>query len=264
MIGIQNIGNSCYLNAALQLLFNSTDFCKMIELNKNKSANINLISQNINLYKLKSNIFNPSSIKKIIDSRTDLFTGMIQSDSSEVILFLFDIINKNNNNFLIEITTNIKCKLSRCLHETNNIAKELFLLLPITNTLDNSYREYKIQEKLKSSYTCDKCKNNIISRKKIITSYWPDNLLIVLKRFGNNMIKDNTLIDIPLLWRHGYKLMGGIIHIGNLNGGHYIYYGYDETLNSWMLANDSNISTINNIDKYTSQSYILYYKKFKE
>lgn len=263
MIGIHNIGNSCYLNAALQLLFNSTDFCKMIELNKNKSSNINLISQNIDLYKKSNNTFNPSSIKRLIDNRTDLFTGMIQSDSSEVILFLFDIINLSNN-FLIEITTNIKCKLSICLHETNNITKEIFLLLPVTNNLDTSYREYKIQEKLKSSYTCDNCKNNIISRKKIITSYWPDNLLIVLKRFGNNMIKDNTLIEVPLVWRHGYKLMGGIIHMGNLNGGHYIYYGYDETKNIWILANDSNISTINDIDKYTSQSYILYYKKFKE
>jgi ubiquitin C-terminal hydrolase len=74
------------------------------------------------------------------------------------------------------------------------------------------------------------------------------------------MNKNNMDINIPLEWRHGYKLKGGIIHIGSYGGGHYIYYGNEN--NKWYLANDSNISNINNINEIVSKSYILYYIKY--
>ena len=70
-------------------------------------------------------------------------------------------------------------------------------------------------------------------------------------------------INIPINWRHGYKLMGGIIHMGNTGGGHYIYYGRDGE--KWFIANDSRISTIDNIEDFMknsgSQSYVLYYMR---
>jgi len=257
MKGIVNIGNSCYLNAVIQLLFNSPDFCKMVE----KSGN-ELIINNIKNYFTNNNLsFNPMEIKALLDQRTILFKGNDQCDSSEVIIFLFDILNINNkkNYFTIDTTINIKCKLNDCLHQNEHVEKDLILFLPITTDLDSSYREYKMYEKLESSYRCDNCNNNTISRKKIVTSNWPNNLIIVLKRFDINMRKNNNMVEVPLLWRHDYKLVGGIIHGGNMNGGHYIYYGYEN--NNWYIANDSNIIKVNNITQYVNNSYILYYRK---
>ena len=77
------------------------------------------------------------------------------------------------------------------------------------------------------------------------------------------MRKDNRQINIPLNWRHGYKLKGGIIHLGYYGGGHYIYYG--EKNNEWFVANDSSISKINDINSFINHqgkdSYILHYEK---
>ena len=79
------------------------------------------------------------------------------------------------------------------------------------------------------------------------------------------MRKNNNNVDIPINWRHGYTLCGGIVHMGSLNGGHYIYYGYNNKISKWFIANDSSISIINDVPSFientVSQSYILYYKK---
>ena len=135
----------------------------------------------------------------------------------------------------------------------------------MTNDLSESYRKYKSMEKLENdnAYQCDNCKKLTTARRKTITTKWPDNLIIVLKRFDHLMNKDNRQINIPLNWRHGYKLKGGIIHLGNYGGGHYIYYG--EENENWYIANDTNISKINNIEEFLntngSISYMLYYNK---
>lgn len=269
MKGIYNIGNSCYLNSALQMLFNSNTFREILK--------YTIFEKIIDTYD-KSTIFNPTDIKKIVSSNNNntniLFGNTDQQDSYEFIIYLFDVIDKilGKNNILykefgIKTTNNIKCKNSNCKKESDNISIELFLQLPITNELDlsDSYRTYKSIERLENdnAYFCEKCNKKVLARRKTITTKWPDNLIIVLKRFDYNMRKDNRQINIPLVWRHGYKLKGGIIHIGSYRGGHYIYFGEED--NNWFIANDTNISKINDIDEFMNnqgkQSYILYYYK---
>ncbi len=266
MNGIINIGNSCYLNSAIQMLFNSDGFK-----NITKST---IFEDFINKYK-NYKIYNPIEVKMIIAKNNQMFSNNNQQDSFEFIIYLFDILDKllgnSRNNILyrlfgIKITTNIKCKMSNCLKESSNIITELFLQLPITDELDlsDSYRKYKAMEILEkeNAYYCEYCKAKITARKNTITSNWPDNLIIVIKRFDHSMRKDNRNINIPLNWRHGYKLKGGIIHLGSFGGGHYIYYGHVN--NEWFIANDSNISNIDInsfINNQGKQSYILLYEK---
>jgi ubiquitin C-terminal hydrolase len=260
MKGIYNIGNSCYLNSVLQMLFNSDDF---------KIITKGTIFENIiNNYNNCSNYYNPSEIKALVAKNNKLFNNTDQQDSYEFMIYLFDILDKQSssilyNKFGIQTTFNIKCKMINCNKESNNISTELFLQLPMTDDLSDSYRKYKMMEKLENdnAYSCINCKTKTTARRNTITSKWPDNLIIVLKRFDHQMRKDNRKVNIPLNWRHGYKLKGGIIHLGNYGGGHYIYYG--EENNNWFIANDTNISSISNIEDFMNNngatSYILYY-----
>jgi ubiquitin C-terminal hydrolase len=227
-----------------------------------------------------SNIFNPTEIKGIVAKSNNntniLFANCNQQDSFEFMIYLLDAIDKTLGNsmnnvlydkFGLKTISNIKCKMSHCGKESENISIELFLQLPITDKLDlsDSYRIYKSISRLENenAYYCNKCNKKVVARKNTITSKWPDNLIIVLKRFDYNMRKDGRNINIPLIWRHGYKLKGAIIHMGSYGGGHYIYFG--EENNEWFIANDSHISKINDIEGFMNnqgkQSYILYYQK---
>jgi ubiquitin C-terminal hydrolase len=271
MKGISNIGNSCYLNSAIQMLFNSHDLRQIL---KNT-----IYDKIINNYD-NSNIFNPTEIKGIVAKSNNntniLFANCNQQDSFEFMIYLLDAIDKTLGNsmnnvlydkFGLKTISNIKCKMSHCGKESENISIELFLQLPITDKLDlsDSYRIYKSISRLENenAYYCNKCNKKVVARKNTITSKWPDNLIIVLKRFDYMMRKDGRQINIPLNWRHGYKLKGAIIHMGSFGGGHYIYFGKDNQ--NWYIANDSNISKINNIEDFMNnqgkQSYILYYQK---
>ena len=275
MKGLMNIGNTCYLNSAIQMILNIEDLCSLIINNAHMSNKLNIIAEFINQYNNPNSnqVINPVKIKELVGNRENMFGGYGQNDSSEFMIFLFDIINeeldKNNAfncNTIIGIKTaiNIKCKLVKCLATSEHFETDMFLYLPITSSLTESYRQYKTNEKLfgDNKYFCEKCNKQTIARKRIETTVWPNNLIIVLKRFDNRLKKNNKEINIPLYWRHNYRLLGGIIHSGDLRGGHYYYFGMRDS--RWYVFNDSNISLVQSEDELnslTKKAYVLNYKK---
>ena len=131
--------------------------------------------------------------------------------------------------------------------------------------LNECYRNYKISEKLEDDnrYFCEKCNKKRIASKRLQIETWPKNLIIVLKRFqqdGYSFSKNDNFLNIPVNWRHNYKLKGGVIHSGRLGGGHYVYFGnYND---KWYLFDDSHISKIkiNQLDDYKKRAYLLHYR----
>ena len=274
MKGFLNLGNTCYLNSGLQLLMNIPEFCQLVLNHKEISNELSLLSEFIILYHSDNNgSLKPKFIKKIVGKNNSTFNGFSQEDSQEFLIYFLDLIdnqikeNKLNNLLGLKINKVIKCKALSCLKMSVTNEIRLFLILDINNykDLNECYRNYKMSEKLEGDnrYFCENCNKKRIASKRIQIEKWPKNLIIVLKRFQQDnysFSKNDNFLNIPINWRHNYKLKGGVIHSGRLGGGHYVYFGnYND---KWYLFDDSHISKIkiNHLDDYKKRAYLLHYR----
>ena len=127
MKGFNNIGNTCYLNAGLQMLIQNKLLCNLILKYSQQSQILKIIGNFINEYYSASNqAITPIDIKRIVEQKQDLFCGYNQQDSTEFIVYLLNIIDEEIKKinttssgieqiFGIQINSRIKCKLKSCL-----------------------------------------------------------------------------------------------------------------------------------------------------
>jgi ubiquitin C-terminal hydrolase len=280
MKGFVNLGNTCYLNAGLQMIIQNKDLCNLILENSQHSEILKKIEFFILSYynnnNENNNIISPQIIKELVENKKELFMGCSQQDSTEFIIYFLNIIddellkiNKKltvNLIYGIEFNIRIKCKLLNCLTIYNNKEYNNFLILNIDNddkTLDDIYLKFKSGEKLDgdNKFYCEKCKDKRIASKRSNIENFSNHLIIWIKRFNvnNNYISKNCqLLDFPLTWKNKI-LRGFIIHYGNINGGHYIYISFIN--NNWIVFDDSNIILINDeqLKQLLPNAYVLYY-----
>ena len=113
MIKLINIGNTCYLNSALQCLLNSEIFVSNLEHSENPEFN-KLSDLLITLYKNDNK--NPYELKKFLSGYNDLFRGSDQQDAHECILAIIDIVHnlaKTNSKKSILKRRRIKVKMRK-------------------------------------------------------------------------------------------------------------------------------------------------------
>lgn len=113
-----------------------------------------------------------------------------------------------------------------------------------------------------------------IVHKNIAFFSLPNVLVIDLKRFSNNLQKNNVLVDIPLdnldlskyiigysKKNYVYELFGICNHSGSIMGGHYTAF-IKNANGRWYHFNDTMITEIQNTEKIvTPKAYCLFYRK---
>ena len=168
-----------------------------------------------------------------------------------------------------------------------NITPEPFfnLLLPIEGqtTLEGCVDLYTTKETLENEENSDNRievgENGIkeVAEKNI--QFWSlaDVLIITLKRFGNNMRKDQRFIDFPLenldlskyvigydKDTYKYDLYGICNHSGGVGGGHYTAFVRNAN-KKWYSFNDTDVQEINNLGSLKSaRAYCFFYRKQKK
>ena len=273
IIGLQNNGNTCYLNACLQLLTHSGKFTMKLYNHMKKSEEKNLTNIEKSLLYLIINKwftneikYNPSKIQSEIALKNDMFNpiNFFQNDSSESMIYIIDLLNKNFSSlFHSNIISNLQCQNCKKIRKV----KEVFNIISVETEyhMNKSIKDFFKKEKLEDKITCDTCNKKTETYKKYEINSLSENLIIHLKRFkevNNQYIKDRSKIicpDLITIHKNNYELRGVIIHSGRVGGGHYYFIGKNLT-NEWYKYDDILVKKINNID-IINDGYIFYFEK---
>jgi len=283
--GLSNLGNTCFFNSILQLLYQCTVLNKLILSNNFTGTLISYYSNFLNSYLNSRSYISPSDIvihvSQILGRK-----GSQQEDADQYLNYIIDslinelkdftkqknlgqtlISNKNlsldeliNNLFTIKIKKTLQCpNCLNCSESDDDINK---FYLSIDQQVEQSVSEQNLKNLIdkylfeildpENKWKCDNCSNKVqatISRKIIKL---PKYLIITLKRYDKFNNKINTPTDMASninINNKSYYLRGIVFHYGTTSGGHYVYYGNKgENINKddWFLYDDSSVSKISN------------------
>ena len=168
LVGLNNIGATCYMNATLQCLSNTTKlteyFLKMFNYeinNKNRLMSNEYYNVVKNLWDYKNNnkSFSPDSFKEKLSQENPLFKGIQANDSKDLINFLLERFhlelnepgNGQNNNMMnnYEIT----------LNDQLNEGKMLNIFINEFKTKYNSIISNLFYGMFETRSQCQKCRN---------------------------------------------------------------------------------------------------------
>lgn len=140
----------------------------------------------------------------------------------------------------------------------------------LNECLDEYFQNEEMNEENNNQYYDDNDKSykNVYMQQKII--HKPKILIIHLKRWNNNLRKNQRIIHFDLntlnmdkYMSHEknvtYNLFGIINHSGNIFGGHYHSFIKNDN-HKWYLFNDTQVSEIKESMVKTNKNYVLFYR----
>lgn len=243
LIKLPNLGNTCYINTALQVLLINDSLKKKLIISESKLSGF---------YKILLMLFKdfPNKIECIKALMREFNLKNEQGDSHEVLLKFIELLEKNE--MKEEYTFIYYTKLENCHKCKIRKEPELF---NISSWI--SYSDFiNVNLKKNNEESCYKCQSVLLKTTKI---------LIYPKYLVFYPLEKSLQLEINIDNNIKYKLKMLNIFIGLDNIGH--YYNIYKTKDKWIKIDDDHISDIPNISLFLRNKLIritsIIYKRVK-
>ena len=283
--GINNAGNTCFMSAAIQLLYSMTNI-RSITINYTGSDRLIKALRNIFVQLADSTI--PYAIKKYIvedglSARQIIHKAVYnnrevlgaQLDSREVIATFLEKFNArfpvDGEKYTVILYTTTMCDDKS--QEDTNIENKQLLTFNLTkqsvNSIVKMIDQYTKGEKLIDENGLARCKTAVPPSNGILIYKYephPNNkyVIINLLRFNDQRQFDPRLIIANRFIKLGtndYELKGAVLYGGDGSGGHYVFARVSNGVIS-RVYNDSTVSDVNTSGMtLNNNSYVLLYVK---
>lgn len=246
IFGLKNLGNTCFLNSALQILIHSPlfikrfleDFFKLKEKIIKNTVTYEFFNLIMEINSSDSNVFSPNKFITSFINKCNLFSLGQQSDSQRFYRNLVNIIEKEigpqntciRNTFVGEIyyENNYSCSSCFCRKKEKKNSKQIFYDIFAYPIAENSEiaKMINIAYEMKSQISSQKCQCGFYLKLDRSPEVQPNEYLSVNIQKGQleNRTLKNTLITITNLKIKGniYEVYAINFHSGmSIDSGHY-------------------------------------------
>ena len=289
--GLQNIGNTCFMNSAIQCLSSVPNLTKWAMQQQPSLSHMNVLDVYIalvqSMWSGRNTCVIPQELKEYVSRSAPIFFGYGQKDSHEFMNSLLNAIQVvDSSSFLVDlfrIHTQSKTTCNKCQYVDTTNETTTFLPLPIPQLrshvctqilLHDLINDFCQEDELDGQYYCQRCKTCQPARHKTaIIPTLPRALIIQLKRFpfdGTN-IKIDTFVQYKLEHQNllsnndRYELYAVSQHSGSLAGGHYTTMARNYKTKQWYRFDDNYVEDIDSktvlVPFIAQQAYVLIYLK---